>query len=87
LLRIWQDYHLVPFSTRSSKTEEQIQSRMGSRDDNVTELRRIADAMASHDPELAERVTRESIPQVTEAIRAARRGEEREVHGPQAGIP
>jgi DNA-binding GntR family transcriptional regulator len=72
LFSIWPDYHLLPFSTRSIHTEEQIQSRLGGGESNAEKPRHIVDAIASHDPDLAEVTVREQISEVTEAIRAVR---------------
>jgi DNA-binding GntR family transcriptional regulator len=71
MFQVWEEYRLMPFSPRSETVEARIQSHLADMDRHHGKLRTIVEAIASHNPDLAERTMREFIQEITEAIRVA----------------
>jgi DNA-binding GntR family transcriptional regulator len=71
LLKVWDENGLMPFATRTQTFEARIQSHLVDRIRHHERLPRTVEAIASHDPELAERTMREYVREITEAIRQA----------------
>ncbi len=71
LLQVWEGNRLMPFSTRTQTFEARIQSHLADRIRHHERLPRAVEAIAAHDPESAERIMREYVREITEAIRQA----------------
>ncbi len=69
MLRVWEEYRLMPFSPRSESVEVKIQSHLVDSDQHHKKLCAVVEAIASHNPELAESTMRDYIREVIEAIR------------------
>jgi DNA-binding GntR family transcriptional regulator len=71
LLEVWNEYHLMPVSTKTSELESRILSFLADKAKHEEKLNLVVDAIASHDPDSAERTMREYVCEITEAIRLA----------------
>ena len=71
LHEIWQTNHLAPLTARSAETESKIMGHSHESDnpEDLDNLLNIVDAIASHDPELAENVVRRRVQTITEKLR------------------
>lgn len=70
LRQVWESYRLMPASTRSTAFESRILSHIPGERKHRRRLASVVRAIASHDPEKAERSTRENVREITEAIRS-----------------
>jgi DNA-binding GntR family transcriptional regulator len=72
LLKIWEEYHLMPLTVRSASMEEKIKRGLGEhRDEKEQKLLQAIEAIAAHDADRAEQCMREFVRNITEAIRQA----------------
>jgi DNA-binding GntR family transcriptional regulator len=68
LLHVWESYRLAPLKPRTREFESQLFANVP-RDGPAPTLKDVVDAIASHDPELAEARMRAVTRQITEAMR------------------
>jgi DNA-binding GntR family transcriptional regulator len=69
LMKVWDEYHLMPLSLRTTMAEDKILSHLPERNVHEEKLVLAVEAIASHDPDRAERCMREFVREITEAIR------------------
>jgi DNA-binding GntR family transcriptional regulator len=69
LLDVWESYRLAPLKPRTPQFEAQLIANLPPEAPAPTTLKDVVDAIASHDPELAERHMRSVTRQITEAMR------------------
>jgi DNA-binding GntR family transcriptional regulator len=69
LLDAWENYRLAPLKPRTRKFESQLLANVPKEGERPLTLKDVVDAIASHDPELAERHMRAVTRQITEAMR------------------
>ena len=67
--QIWESCRLMPASTHSTAFESKILAHIPDEQKHRKRLMGIVRAIAAHDPEEAERNTRENVREITEAIR------------------
>lgn len=65
----WDRYNLKPPAPRSSKLEQRVMQNIAPRERNLNWLSEIADAIASHNGDLAEQAVRKGVQVITEALR------------------
>ena len=71
LCEIWQTNHLAPLTVRSAETEDKIKA-LSNESDNPEDpdgFFDIVDAIAAHDPELAENAVRKRVQRITNKLR------------------
>lgn len=69
LMQTWLQFRLAPSRPRYRRTEELINSMIANRGVNNPSWSEVADAIAAHDQDLAEALTKRKIRLVTEALR------------------
>lgn len=69
LLEIWKTHRLAPVQPRSRKFDEMIDAEILRNVKKSPSLSNVTEAIASHDPDLAENLMRQRLRAVTEALR------------------
>ena len=69
LLEVWKTHRLAPVQPRSRKLDEVIAAEVAHDSCGVTSLVAVVDAIAAHDPDRAEKLMKQRLRAVTEAIR------------------
>ncbi len=69
LLQVWETFNLAPVTPRSEELNAKILSGLPDEQDHDEKLLKAVEAVASHDPELADREMRSYVHEITEAIR------------------
>jgi DNA-binding GntR family transcriptional regulator len=69
LLQVWETFHLAPVTPRSEALNTKILSKLPNEQNHNEKLLKAVEAIASHDPDLADREMRAYVHEITEAIR------------------